>query len=387
MPSVWTYPWTLYDEGLHSAFETLNCASIDRLSVATHYHSVRSLQPRLPDALFRKFSAGCYFDPTSAEYDSGPIAPVQNEIEGASDPLADITTTATKYDFTVNAWTVCLHNSTLGARHREFCLTDAFGNRHEHAFCQSHPEVREYFASLASDISRYDVGEIQLEAIGNQSVFHGHDTEFGHDKRQVITQPSAELLLSQCFCSGCRDAASAFGVDLERARDVVRSLIGDVLADPATPMLSLASLVQEYEALSELLEFRVAMTDRFLSAIVNAASLDVNCYIRDGFGLQPGDGWPAGVTLRGLEEHLDRVTALCYVGDPETVRKRVSTLKTAVDVPVDVGISVDPSIITSYAQFQSVVDAANEVRTGKLMMYNHALATDAHLEWFGRAFS
>lgn len=381
MPAVWTYPWGLFDEGLADAMVDLDARGVDALSLATHYHSVRSMQPRVPDALFDRYPGGCYFDPDPAHFRDTPIEPIRNEVDGSDDPLADVAAAAADRGLDVAAWTVLLHNSRLGAEYPAYLTEDAFGSAHEHAFCPSNPEVREYFAGLVRSIAEYPVAAIELESVGFQSVFHGHDSTFGHAKRQVLTSPTEEILFSQCFCDACREAAGD-DVDLERARDLVRSIVRDSFESPHDDPLTLDALVREHPVLDDLFDFRAEMISTLLARIADAAGgTDVNCYLMDGFGVGPGDGWPAGVTLDAVERHCDRATAICYERDPAVVRNRLRTLARSVDLPIDAGVTLDPDVADSEAQFRDVMDAALAGATGDVSVYHHTLATEAQLDW------
>lgn len=43
MVGLWTYPWTLYEEGVERACRNLAERGVDKLAVASHHHSLRIL--------------------------------------------------------------------------------------------------------------------------------------------------------------------------------------------------------------------------------------------------------------------------------------------------------------------------------------------------------
>lgn len=385
MTSVWTYPWGLFNEGLEDAVVDLSDRGIETLSMATHYHSVQSMQPRVPDALFERYAGGCYFKPDSERFRETPIEPVRNRVGDSDDPLSDVIDVAEDHGLAVDPWTVLLHNSRLGAEYPEYRIEDVFGNPHGHAFCPSNPEVRDYFAGVTGAIAEYPVGEIELESVGFPSVFHGHDSTYGHAKRQILTSPTEEILFSQCFCDACR-AAAGDRVDVDAAREVIRSILTDSFESPHDDPLPLQALVREHPTLRDLFEFRADVISTLLAEIADGVGgTDVNCYLMDGFGVDPGDGWPAGVTLDAVERHCDRVTAICYEADPTVVRDRLRTLKRSVDVPVDAGVTLDPAVVEREEQFRAVFDAARAESTGDVSVYHHTLATEAQLDWIADA--
>ena len=386
MLSLWSYPWTFATEGLNETWRTLNETGVDAVNLPSHYHSVRAMQPRFPDSLFVQYSGGCYFDPDPARFDQISIDPLPNEVAPFDDPLAEIVESGEAHGFDVNGWVVLCHNSRLGRANPEYRLESAFGDPQDHAFCPSHPAVREYFAAVVAATAERGVNEVQLESLGYRSVLHGHGADFGHDKRQVLTTPTEELLLSQCFCSGCQAAAESHPVALDEARSIVRDLLQTVFADPRSDLPSLDGLVAEHQALCDLFDFRATVIEELAARLADAADgTPLNYYVMDGGGLDAEDVWPAGVRLRGLQAHLDRVTALCYVRDPAAARRRVSGIEAVVDCPVDVGLTLDSDTIRSPEDLSALVDAVCASGDRRLHVYHHSLATDDHLDWLRSA--
>lgn len=392
MTTLFSYPWTLHDEGIDAACERLRSHGIDGLTVASHYHSVRALQPRFPDSLFRTYPGGCYFSPTDSAFDSGVEPPI-NRIEGTADPLAEIVDVASERGVSVNGWVVCFHNSRLGAENPEYRMESAFGDPQDHALCPSHPEVRSYFVDVVDAVARRGVSQVQLETIGYPSVFHGHGAAFGHDKRQVLTTRAEEALLSQCFCDACRSEMRDSGLDVDRTERLVRELVGNSFETPESSPPELGSLVQEYPSLGDLFEFRCEIvTDLIERMAASLDSADLNYYtssdarsrIVPDVGI-PGNGWSSGVRLRDVEPYLDRVHVSCYTSDTDAIEKRIRTLQRLSDRPVDAGITLDPDVVDSERALTDVVSAVEGLIDGELLIYHHSLLTDAHLEWIERA--
>lgn len=388
MPTIWTYPWTLKSEGVDAACERLSAMGFDGLNLASHYHSVRGLQPRLPDAMFERQAGGCWFDPTPEEFAGTPIDPPVNRIAGSDDPLAEIVDTASDHGLDVNAWTVLMHNSRLGSGNPAYRVQTAHGDAHDNILCPSHPAVREYYASVVRSIVDRGVAEVQLEGLGYQSVFHGHGSNFGHDKRMVLTSETEDALASQCFCDGCREAATDHPVDLDAARERVRELLAESFAAPHTDPPVLGALVAEDPILAELFDFRATVVTQFLKRLREAAGdVPINYFAGNGFvGSQNESAWSAGVRFPDIEPLIDRATAICYVGAPEAAVSQARTLARNLDVPTDAGITLDPSIIDSEEQLRSIVDALRDTVPGQIAIYHHSFLTEAQLGWLETPF-
>ncbi|GAA0238130.1 family 10 glycosylhydrolase [Haladaptatus pallidirubidus] len=382
MTAVWSYPWALYSCGLDEELERLADIGVDALNVASHYHSVQTLVPRSPDDRFTQYPGGCYFAPDPNMFTDTPISPRINEVNGRTDALATIVNSAARRDIDVNAWTVCLHNSRLGAAHPEFCVRSAFGDAHDHSLCPSHPEVRTYFAGIVASLADYDVSRIDLESIGFPNVFHGHGANFGHQKEQVLTTPTERFLLSQCFCEGCRSAARNHPVDMDTVEQRVRELLRDSFRGPNHSPPSFATLIERDATLDALVAFRASVIERFVTDLAAASGeVPLNYYVADGFGPNPDDGWPAGVRPDRIDEHLDAVTAMCYTEDFDVAVERVEAVREQYDASVNAAVTLDPSIISTESAFHELTDAIRDVGGGPLNIYNHSLMGEEQVRW------
>lgn len=386
MAVTWAYPWSFLGDRATASFDDLASRGVEGVNVASHYHSIRTLDPRRDERLFESHPGGCYFDPQTDRFADTPIAPPVNDVAGSDDPLGDVVALANDAEVAVNAWFVCNHNTRLGAENPEYRFESAFGSPHDHALCPSYPDVREYYAGVARSLAEYDVAEIQLESVGFPNAFHGHGSEFGHGKDQAVTGTDQEILLSQCFCAGCRAAAADHPIDIDRAAAAVREECEKILAGPNADV-DLTALREDRPVLDDLFDFRAHVIESYVRGLADASGdTPLNYYVADGFGHDPDDGWPAGVELDRLEPHLDRVTALCYVSDPEVARERVDGLDAAVDLPVDAGVCVDPGVVESKTEWQAVVGAVRN-RCENVHVYNQTLLTDEHLGWLGETFA
>ncbi|MFH5801348.1 hypothetical protein [Haladaptatus sp. CMAA 1911] len=382
MVAVWSYPWRLLARSPDTTRRELAELGVTSVTVAAHYHSIRTLDPRSPNDLFESYEGGCYFRPDPERFADTPIDPPVNEIDGHADPFGAVIERLTEAGIDVTAWLVCFHNSNLGASNPEYRIESAFGDAHDHAFCPSNPEVHAYFEDVVWSLADYDIAAINLESLGFPSAFHPHGATFGHAKNQVVRGKPEEILLSQCFCSACEKRAASHEVDFDRARNVVRSLARDVLRTPTPEVESLDRLVEERPVLADLFEFRASVIAAFLERIA-AASGDValTYSASDGLGREPNDGWPAGVVLDRVSNHLDRIVALCYTDDRDIARRRVRAYRDAVDVPVDVGVTLDPGVLGTEEEWRRFVGEVGGLGD-ELHVYNHALLSEDHLDWF-----
>lgn len=385
MTTILTYPWALQQCGVDTELDDLRESGVDSVGLAAHYHSIQTFTPRAPTDKFVRYPGGCYFTPEPTDFASTSIEPTTNEIPGMEDPVSTVRGATADRDLDLVAWTVCLHNSRLGAEHPRFRLQSAFGDPHDHSLCPSYPAVQEYYAGVVRSLRRYGVDRIDLESLGFPSVLHGHGADHGHSKNHVLTSDSEEFLLSQCFCDGCRRRAEATAVDLDAAESLVQELLEGSIRGPHEQLPELVTLVEEHPLLADLFDLRGVIIEQLLSKFADASGgTSLNYYVADGIGYEAGDGWPAGIRLDRLQEYLDSVTAMCYTDDPTTVQKRIKGLDDAVGCPVNAAVTFDPAVVPDRDTFMSIARTARHTASGELYLYNHGLLGTEQLEWVKR---
>jgi hypothetical protein len=110
----------------------------------------------------------------------------------------------------VQAWTIFLHNSTLGEQRPDLTIVNCFGDHYVHALCPSHPITRAYVVALGADIARhYPIAALDVEALG----FLGYAHNSHHDKASIALAPLHHFLLSVCFCDHCAQKIRAANAD------------------------------------------------------------------------------------------------------------------------------------------------------------------------------
>ncbi|MEY7851792.1 hypothetical protein AB7C87_21615 [Natrarchaeobius sp. A-rgal3] len=383
MKAVWAYPWALRENGLADTCQELTAAGVDRLNVAAHYHSIRTLNPRSESNPFTDSSGGCFFRPDDAHFSESPIDPPVCERSGVSDPLGDVIDAANAAGLDVSAWTVCLHSSRLASEYPEYRPVGPFGTIHEHGLCPSHPAVQTYLSALVRALADRGVSRIDLESIGYPTALHPHGESFGHLKNFAASDDPSRALLSQCFCEGCRERAD---FDLESAAKLVRDLLSKSLNSvQAAHGPTLADLADEHPRLTDLLAFRRETITELVSRLAaNSGDATLNYYVADGLGRGVDDGRWAGVHLEELASHLDAVTALYYSDDASVTAGRVRRIRERTGLPTEAGITVDPGVWPEESGWRRAVDAVLEEEPAGLHVYNHSLMTDEHVDWLGR---
>lgn len=231
---LFAYAWDLADEGYDRALDAIAEAGFDEVNLATAYHAGKFLLPRNPTRrVYFPEDGAVFFRPEPSRY--GRLEPrVHSLVTDATSPVETLIANASGYGLAYTAWTVCLHNSWLGAQFPDVTMHTAFGDPLIHSLSPAHPDVREYLLALIDDlVSRHDVPVIQLESPGYMGFTHGYH----HEIIGVELGPVSEHLLSMSFNAVELERASAAGIPAAEVRQRVADALdrawnaGETLGD------------------------------------------------------------------------------------------------------------------------------------------------------------
>jgi len=223
--SAYLFARDFLDEGLSTVLDRLQSVGLDGVTMAATYHHARDVFPHNPRQKVGYLEGGvAYFHTDSARYSR--IAPVRSGLPEGKDPLALLSAGAAERGLRTSAWVVVLHNSRLASRYPECAPRTAFGDPLLNSLCPANPEARQYAVALASDVARYGLEAIKLEAVHCGAFDHGNH----HERSFVPLSAHIRFLLGLCFCEHCMAAALSARVDAERLRAVCRERLEAVFA-------------------------------------------------------------------------------------------------------------------------------------------------------------
>ena len=219
--SIWITPWDLAGREPAELIAFLRGLGLDACNLALSYHGGRMLLPlNRRHAVYEQHPVPTYFPADLSRY-APPLCPAV----GCEAPLVMNFLNECRRDaFPVWAWTVLCHNDYLGPLAPDCCIQNAFGERYSYALCPSHPAVREYAATLCSEIAALPgIAGLDLEALG----FLGYEHASLHGKAGMALPPHVVRLLSICFCGYCRESMGATAEEIAAAaRGGVRANLG-----------------------------------------------------------------------------------------------------------------------------------------------------------------
>src|SRR5262245_23920303 len=221
--SIWIHPTDVAAEGAAAVCANVKAMGLRALSLAATYHAGRFLLPHDPKATVRLLEDGvAYYQVDDARWQRSRLRPKTAAVSEKEDLARAARDAAVKAGLEVNAWVVALHNSRLGEANPDCTLQNAFGERYPWALCPSHPDVRQYAATLAEEVAlTLEPAALDLEAFG----FMGYAHASHHDKAAVRLDGAHDFLLSLCFCESCGKRMAQRKVDAARTAERARRLV------------------------------------------------------------------------------------------------------------------------------------------------------------------
>lgn len=383
--TMWTYPWDVLDVGVDTALDELTVkAGVGGLSLATAYHAGRFLQPRSPRrSVYFPEDGTIYFDPDVNRYENLLIKPkVARLIQERGDVLRQLEHAREKRDFTLNSWTVCLHNTRIGMEYPQVTTVNAFGDRNYYNLCPSNPDARAYVTTLVADLTRrYALDSVELESPN----FMGFAHEFHHEKDGVGLTAKDDFLLSLCFCDSCMARARAAGVDAEAARRTVRRWLEETLNRPI-PVQDPDFVARGVEGFSdtpevyEFLRWRFEPVTSLTREIREAAHPRTRVYF---LSLLTSQSWLFGIDFEGVAQASDGVVVCAY--DTRAPQVGLDIADARARIPqgkyLATGLRVFYPEVHDGDELRDKVQAAAGSGTDGFNFYNYGLIPPTRYDW------
>jgi hypothetical protein len=215
------YPWDVVGDPAFTG--RVLAHGIGSVTLAAAYHSTRAATPLHPQRQVFDVPYAALYRPVRASVWAGQrLRPLGPPAMGVDDPFAAAAEPLRAAGLRVNAWIVLTHNTRLGTEFPAISVTNCFGDRYPYALCPSHPEVRDYAATLATEaLHDAPVDEVSLEACGQLGLQHlSH-----HDKTDDAWTPHVIRLLSICCCTACERVWQKRGLDPGQTRAMLRAAV------------------------------------------------------------------------------------------------------------------------------------------------------------------
>ena len=319
-------------------------AGVGGITLAAAYHHGRDIFPHNPARKVHFLEGGTvFFQPDPRRYSGLRLQPVASRLATEWDALGELCRETAKRSLRARAWTVYLHNYTLGEAHPECACRNAFGDAHLTDLCPANPDVRAYTRALTADIAARGVASVVAESLH----YHGLEHGFHHERYFIELGTLGRYLLGLCFCDHCLAAARAHGVDAPGLRDAARTELERRFASP--PLAEAAALDREEVAafaggeLSGYLEARTGVVASLVAEAADAARqngagfafIDLSGAVK-GYadGRPEGDSassiaWQFGIDVAAVARAC-QVEAIGYAAEPERLRFDLSAYRSVV---------------------------------------------------------
>jgi hypothetical protein len=319
-------------------------AGLGGVTMAAAYHHGRDIFPHNPIRKVHFLEGGAvFFQPDPSRYRGVGLEPVVSKLAQQSDVLANLCREGAARQLRIRAWTVYLHNYTLGEAHPECVCRNAFGDPHLTDLCPSNPQVRAYVRALTGDIASKGVRCVVAESLH----FHGLEHGFHHERYFIDLGAFGRYLLGLCFCDHCLAAAERRGVQAKRLReDTRRELERRFASTPAAEPELVRAQVADFAG-GELESYLAARADTVASLAGEAAAaaagegatfafIDLSGAVK-GYAtgrptgeVAPSIAWQFGIDIPAVAAACGQIEAIGYAAEPDRLRFDLAAYRASV---------------------------------------------------------
>jgi len=372
------------DEGMAVALDNISGrAGLSGVTMGAAYHHGRDIFPHNPVRKVHFLEGGAvFFQPDLTRYRGVGLKPVVSKLAQQSDVLANLCREGATRRLRIRAWTVYLHNFTLGESYPESVCRNAFGDPYLTDLCPSNPQVRAYAIALTADIASKGVDSVVAESLH----FHGLEHGFHHERYFIDLGAFGRYLLGLCFCDHCLVAAEKRGVQAKRLREEARrELERRFASSPADePDLVRADVTAfaggELGAYLEARAETVASLAREAAAAAAAegatfAFIDLSGAVKGyATGRPTGEAaptiaWQFGIDIPAVAAACGQVEAIGYAAEPDRLRFDLAAYRSSAGKASRLSVIVRPMApdcesVDNLARKLAVANEAGAVEVG-----------------------
>ena len=347
--TVFAFPVDIADEGAESAIGRIADAGMDGISLAALYHDGRDLLPHNPRHRIKFQEDGViFFEADSSFFPRDGIQPLRAATDNDSKSFEKVVKAARNRGLSVIAWTVFLHNTSLGRRNPNAVNRNVYGDPQFTSICPANPATVAYSLGVVRALVAQGVDAINAEGLHFLPLEHGYH----HERYFLRIGPIDRFLLGLCFCTHCMRAAALHGVDTIALQNAVRGRLDRVFDssdsfDPTddTPELVRSMWSGELGAFLKSREATVTQLAEQVHQVLRESS--TNFIFNDPAGAfqQPGDAysdesWRIGIDTYEISKVCDAVQVLAYGSSPAKIEENVRRYRQllANDLPMRVAL-------------------------------------------------
>jgi hypothetical protein len=376
---MYFYPWEAGDlAAFKDEYEKTGC---NAMAPALSYHHGNTYIAS--KGRYRQIKESALsFRPRESLY--GRLMPLVHEDPARSETVKALREWADKKNIHFSAWTVLLHNSSLGQKHEDLTMENLFGDHNSHALCPAQAEVRLYEEALINDIcGQFAPDSVMLESVTFLTAMHGGH----HEIANLAVSPALRWLLSLCFCKACMEHAARLfpAVDFASVREKAkRAVLAISNTETFIPGNGDAQIQQLLFEIPGLFQYQFARQETIgesiggigrdlrqrgikLIVIPSAAPFDINRVFMEG------------MNFRGNAGKADVLLPLVY--SPGETYELVRNTIRMYDGETPVGMAASLGLAPGKDHFLGTLRKAWEAGCRYFFTYNFSLASAERRTW------
>jgi len=390
--SLMIYPWDVVSDGPERVIEIVASLGVDRLAIATAYHSAEVISPRRSDRVSTLAEANTIHFPIRASSFTGLAVPPSRIARENPDLYFSLKRAADAAGISLTGWGIAFHNTDLATDHPEVAIENCFGDTFAHGLCPANPSAQMYAVELFGEISSSGLFDrVLVESLSYLLYGHGHP----HELWGARFDPTTRYLLSLCFCTHCSAAAMKRGIDIGLLRVRVSHELHRTW-NAETPVgrdpddgTEIGSLHMVWPELAAYTRMRNEIVTELAGAVArvirtNGAVLDLSAAV---WGRPAFSNWMEGVDVAASIAIADSFVLESYYPTAGEVAREIDHTLAAAALSdrgpesIASAITLWPSFHPTKDSFLSKVDAIRGAGVSKLALYNYGTATAQTLAW------
>ncbi len=384
---MFTYPWDIAEQGVIPFVEAMTELGVDRLDVATCYHSAELVAPRRWRNVAVHAEANVAHIALPEDAFSGLRPPPGRLATDEPELYARLADAAADRDLKMTAWTIAFHNTDLALGHPETAIENCFGDRFAHGLCATNPAPRTYAREMTDALcgtGHFDM--LMVESLSYLLHGHGHP----HELWGVRMDAHTRFLLSMCFCPFCMDEGETRGLDgpglKTRVADELSRTWNAPIAVERSPDdgTELASRLVQDDDFAGWVKMRCEVVNGLAGEIADIVhGHDMQFEISAAVWGRPSSlNWTEGVDIAASARIADRFLLESYYPDAGDVARELDHV-TGYAPAERLGMvqTVWPSHHRSLGGLMAKVDLALSLGIERIGLYNYSMAPAPVLPW------
>ncbi len=388
---MFAYPWDIAESGPEAFVEQLAEYGVNRLYVATCYHSAEIIVPTRRHRVVVHAEANVAHVPLPSSTFRDLAIPAGSMATENPQLFERLAIAARSHQIQLSAWTIAFHNSRLAGLNPESAIENCFGDRSEHGLCPANRRSVMLATDMVGGLAATGLFEsVLLESLSYLLVGHGHPHELWGVRLDTLTR----YLLSICFCPSCLRLGGEQGID----GVALRSVIADELhrtwnhplsmsrnPDDGTELTSRLVLDEDFAAWARM---RCSVVTNLARIVTDQAhDSDVTLELSAAVWGRPASlNWTEGIDIRSSASIADRFLLESYYPDQGEVARELDHAVSLAD-PQKLAMvqTLWPEHHGSLAGLLAKIGLALDAGIESISLYNYAMAPEPIRDWIRAA--